>query len=107
MGHFEITGKRTVGGVHRVPGNKNAALPMIAATLLTSEPVTLENVPAIADVDSMLECAKRFGAEVVRNLEAGTVTVCAKRLRTARLRRPHVHVPAPQFVAQQIGGQAA
>ena len=85
MGHFEITGKRTVGGVHRVPGNKNAALPMIAATLLTSEPVTLENVPAIADVDSMLECAKRFGAEVVRNLEAGTVTVCAKRLRTARL----------------------
>lgn len=29
------------------------------------------------------------------------------RLRTARLRRPHVHVPAPQFVAQQIGGQAA
>ena len=85
MGHFEITGKRTVGGIHRVPGNKNAALPMIAATLLTSEPVTLENVPAIADVDSMLECAKRFGAEVTRNLEAGTVTVCARRLRTARL----------------------
>jgi UDP-N-acetylglucosamine 1-carboxyvinyltransferase len=85
MGKFEIVGKKTVGGVHRVPGNKNAALPMIAAALLTCEPVTLENVPDIADVASMLECAERFGATVSRNLSAGTVTICAKKLRTARL----------------------
>ena len=85
MGRFEITGNKTVGGVHRVPGNKNAALPMIAAALLTSEPVTLENVPAIADVESMLECAERFGAVVTRDALAGKVTIHAKRLRTARL----------------------
>ena len=35
MGTFQITGRKAVGGVHRVPGNKNAALPMIAASLLT------------------------------------------------------------------------
>jgi UDP-N-acetylglucosamine enolpyruvyl transferase len=64
MGRFEITGKKVVSGVHRVPGNENAALPMIAAALLTSEPVTLENVPDIADVASMLECARSFGASV-------------------------------------------
>ena len=85
MGMFEITGRKTVGGVHRVPGNKNAALPMIAAALLTSEPVTLENVPDIADVDSMLECAERFGAVIDRDRAGGRVTIRAQRLRTARL----------------------
>ena len=85
MGRFEITGKKVVSGVHRVPGNKNAALPMIAAALLTSEPVTLENVPDIADVASMLECAQSFGASVVRKPHSSTVTIRAEKLKTARL----------------------
>ena len=85
MGRFEITGRRMVGGVHRVPGNKNAALPMIAAALLTSEPVTLENLPDIADVASMLECARHFGATVKRDEASGSVTIQAERLRSARL----------------------
>ncbi len=74
-----------VGGTHRVPGNKNAALPMIAASLLTAEPVVLENLPAIADVERMLDCAVKFGAKVVRDLSARTVTIEAGRLRTVRL----------------------
>ena len=85
MGRFEITGKKVVSGVHRVPGNKNAALPMIAAALLTSEPVTIENVPDIADVASMLECARSFGASVVRKPHSATVTIRAEKLKTARL----------------------
>ena len=85
MGRFEITGKKVVSGVHRVPGNKNAALPMIAAALLTSEPVTLENVPDIADVSSMLECARSFGAVVIRKPHSSTVTIRAEKLKTARL----------------------
>ena len=74
-----------MSGAHRVPGNKNAALPMIAAALLTDEPVKLENLPAIADVERMLTCAVKFGAKVVRDLAARSVTIEAKRLRTARL----------------------
>ena len=85
MATLVIHGGRPVSGVHRVSGNKNAALPMIAAALLTSEPVTLENVPAIADVASMLEVAKSFGVKVTRDLAAGTVTLVAQRLRTARI----------------------
>ena len=85
MSRFVVTGRRVLSGVHRVPGNKNAALPMIAASLLTADPVTLENVPDIADVARMLDCARRFGARVERDIAARTVTIEAKRLRTARL----------------------
>ena len=75
----------TVSGTHRVPGNKNAALPMIAAALLSSDPVTLENVPDIADVANMLECATKFGAKVSRDIAARTVRIEARRLKTVRL----------------------
>ena len=85
MGKFEIQGRKVVSGTHRVPGNKNAALPMIAAALLTAEPVVLENVPGISDVARMFECAQKFGARVTRDLAARTATLEAKRLRTARL----------------------
>jgi UDP-N-acetylglucosamine 1-carboxyvinyltransferase len=58
---------------------------MIAAALLTSEPVVLENVPDIADVASMLECARRFGAVVTRKPQTASVTIHAQKLKTARL----------------------
>ena len=85
MSRFQIEGRRTVAGTHRVPGNKNAALPMIAAALLTAEPVTLRNVPEISDVARMLDCARRFGAKVTRDAAARTVTITAARLKTVRL----------------------
>ena len=83
MAKLIIQGRKTVSGVHRVSGNKNAALPMIAASLLTSEPVTISNLPDITDVASMLEAAKRFGVQVSRNPGESTVTLCAKKLKTA------------------------
>ena len=83
MAKLIIQGRKTVSGVHRVSGNKNAALPMIAASLLTSEPVTISNLPDITDVSSMIEAAKRFGVQVSRNLGESTVTLCAKKLKTA------------------------
>jgi UDP-N-acetylglucosamine 1-carboxyvinyltransferase len=85
VGKFLIKGRAAVAGTHRVPGNKNAALPMIAAALLTADPVTLENVPDIADVANMLACAARFGAKVTRDAAAHTVRIEARRLKTARL----------------------
>ena len=85
MGKFVIKGRAAVSGTHRVPGNKNAALPMIAAALLSSDPVTLENVPDIADVANMLECATKFGAKVSRDIAARTVRIEARRLKTVRL----------------------
>ena len=80
-----IQGGRRLGGVHALSGNKNAALPMIAASLLTSETVTLSNVPDITDVAAMLEAARTFGAKVVRDQRAGVVSITAGRLKSAKI----------------------
>jgi len=85
MSELVINGRKTVSGTHRVSGNKNAALPMIAASLLTSEPVTLSNLPDIDDVTLMLEVAAGFGVKVSRSPAKGTVTLTAARLRSAKL----------------------
>lgn len=58
-----VQGKCIQGGKVSVSGNKNAVLPMIAATLLTGETVTLRNVPDILDVRTMLDIARSLGAE--------------------------------------------
>lgn len=58
---------------------------MIAAALLTSEPVTLTNLPAIDDVERMLEVAKNFGVKVVRNPKDGSVTLTAGKIRSAKI----------------------
>ena len=59
-----IEGGRRLSGAIKAAGNKNGALPILAATLLTQEPVTLSNVPRIRDVDTMLELLADLGAEV-------------------------------------------
>ena len=83
MSKLIIEGGKPVSGTHRVSGNKNAALPMIAAALLADEPVTVTNLPDIEDVASMLEAAESFGAEVVRDRKGATVTITARRLKSA------------------------
>src|SRR5213592_925574 len=60
---FVIEGGRPLHGRIQAAGNKNGALPILAATLLTGEPVTLRNVPRIADVETMLELLNDVGAE--------------------------------------------
>ena len=62
-----INGTSRIGGTVEVGGNKNAVLPMIAATLLTDDDVVLRNVPEITDVDMMLQILSALGASVDRN----------------------------------------
>jgi UDP-N-acetylglucosamine 1-carboxyvinyltransferase len=60
---FVIEGGRSLNGRVQAAGNKNGALPILAACLLTAEPVTLRNVPRIADVETMLELLSDIGAD--------------------------------------------
>ena len=84
MESFVIEGGRPLRGSIRATGNKNAALPIIAASLLTEEPVTLRNVPAIRDVESMLELVSDLGVEVER-LGDGVVRIVAEDVKKTEL----------------------
>jgi UDP-N-acetylglucosamine 1-carboxyvinyltransferase len=59
---FVIEGGNALHGHIRASGNKNGALPILAACLLTDEPVTLSNVPRIRDVETMIELIAGTGA---------------------------------------------
>ena len=94
---FVIEGGRALSGHVKAAGNKNGALPILAACLLTREPVTLENVPRIRDVETMVELIGTLGVEIewtgpnsvrVQAAEIETVELddtLAKRIRTSLL----------------------
>ena len=76
--HLIIRGGNPLRGRVAVSGSKNAALYAIAATLLTAEPMTLRNVPAIADIDAMAELLRDLGASV--EMDGETMRVEARHL---------------------------
>ena len=63
MNKLSITGRIPLRGDVRISGAKNAALPIIAATLLTGESVTLSNIPHLKDVTTMLNLLGKMGAK--------------------------------------------
>jgi UDP-N-acetylglucosamine 1-carboxyvinyltransferase len=64
MEKFIIQGGIPLSGEVTPSGNKNAALPLLAATLLTDEPVILHNVPAIRDVQDMRTLLESLGVQI-------------------------------------------
>ena len=64
MSTLLIEGGRRLSGTVEVEGNKNAALPLLAACLLTTEECVLHNVPRIGDVEVMARLLLDLGAEV-------------------------------------------
>lgn len=71
---FVIEGGYPLSGTVKAAGNKNAALPIVAATLLASEPVTLHNLPDIVDVWQLIELLVDSGASCER-LDANSVRI--------------------------------
>ncbi len=61
---FVVEGGEPIGGVVTPAGNKNEALPVLAATLLLPGPISLQNLPRIRDVSAMLELMTRLGVRV-------------------------------------------
>jgi len=74
MSEYIINGGVPLNGTIRVSGNKNAALPCIAAALLTDEQVTLRNIPDIEDVRVMLDVFTALGGEV-QKFEPSIITL--------------------------------
>lgn len=87
MVRFIIEGQHPLQGTFTPLGNKNAALPMLAAALLTDEPVVLRNVPPIEDVRVMCELLSSLGVDIA--WRGQTITLQAAGLRNTRLDAAH------------------
>jgi UDP-N-acetylglucosamine 1-carboxyvinyltransferase len=72
MDYFVIQGGKRLRGTIPISGSKNAALPIMAATLLCSEPVVLRNIPDLSDIEYMVTILEKLGVRVDR-LEPGTM----------------------------------
>ncbi len=79
MDVFKVSGNGPLNGTIEVGGAKNAALPILAATLLTDETVVLKNVPDLSDMRFMIEILQHVGAETVQP-EPGTWEITAKEI---------------------------
>lgn len=80
MSRLKISGGRALGGAVEVLGSKNAALPLLTASLLTSEALKLDNIPPILDVARMLTILQSLGVAVEQN--GLTVKLQAKEVTT-------------------------
>jgi UDP-N-acetylglucosamine 1-carboxyvinyltransferase len=86
MSEYVINGGLPLNGTIRVSGNKNAALPCIAAALLTNEPVTLRNIPDIEDVRVMLDVFAALGGEIEKQ-EPNVLRLVPKDIKSSEIPR--------------------
>ncbi len=77
MEKLRIQGGHMLSGKVRVGGAKNAALPELAATLLTDEPVRLTNVPAVRDVATIIRLLEHLGVQIERDANGTHSRLCA------------------------------
>ena len=71
--YYKIKGGRSLEGKVRIRGAKNSALELMAASLLTAEPVILKNVPVLSDIAVMAELLASLGTEIEWDKTAGTM----------------------------------
>ena len=81
MASLKIVGGRALSGRVAVEGNKNSALPLIAACMLTEQPCEIANVPRIRDVAVLLEIIEALGA-TVEGKGTGTLRIQCARVTT-------------------------
>ena len=77
MDKLIIEGGKPLEGVIRTAGSKNAVLPILAASLLSREKLTITGAPRLADVTTMLGIIRELGAEAEQD-EDGTIHLCAE-----------------------------
>lgn len=82
MDRIAIRGGKPLHGEIRISGAKNAALPLMATTLLTEDELRLENVPDLADITAMTNLLARLGVEVMTRLSGNerSITLSSKKL---------------------------
>jgi UDP-N-acetylglucosamine 1-carboxyvinyltransferase len=103
MDKLMITGGEPLRGEVKISGAKNSALPILAATLLASEPVTVCNLPHLHDITTMLELLRRMGVELVIDeklnveIDAGTITQLVAPYELVKTMRASILVLGPML----------
>ena len=101
MDKLQITGGTPLEGEVRISGAKNAALPILAATLLAEKPVSVGNVPHLQDVTTMIELLGRMGVSVTFDdrmrveVDASTIKECVAHYELVRTMRASIVVLGP------------
>ena len=78
MDAFVIHGGKQLNGTIRVNGSKNASLPLMAAALLSNQPVVLEGVPALADINNMKRLLTELGCQITETNSPRRMTLQSK-----------------------------
>ena len=101
MDKLLIAGGQCLSGEVRISGAKNAALPILAGTLLTAAPVTLSNVPRLRDITTTMALLDRMGVRLAREadgricVDAGTLTSLAAPYELVKTMRASILVLGP------------
>ncbi|ADZ91042.1 UDP-N-acetylglucosamine 1-carboxyvinyltransferase [Marinomonas mediterranea] len=101
MDKLQIIGGKTLNGTVRASGAKNAALPILAATLLTKEEITIRNLPHLHDITTMLELLGSMGCGVVVDermnvqLDVSTLNNCEAPYELVKTMRASILVLGP------------
>lgn len=110
MDRFRIKGGTRLTGEVKISGAKNAALPILFASLLAGKPVTVRNVPKLKDIDTTLELLTRLGVHIRRDdaivLDASHVNHCCAPYALVKTMRASIWALAP-LVARFGQGQVA
>ena len=84
MSYYRVTGNIPLKGEVSVSGSKNAALPILCATVLAGEPCTIENLPDIEDVNSLIDILTAMGA-VITKPQKGVAVIDPRPIREYRV----------------------
>jgi len=79
MDKFLIKGPCKIKGEVSISGSKNAALPILAASILFDKPVIIENLPRVRDIDTMMELLKSLGSKIKYSNNKKTVKIVNNR----------------------------
>ena len=75
MDYFKIKGGKSLSGSVKIKGAKNSILELMPASLLTSEPVVLHNVPCLSDIETLKELLENFGSKIEWNKAEHTLII--------------------------------
>ena len=79
MDKFLINGPCKIKGKVSISGSKNAALPILSATLLFDKPVVIKNLPRVADINTMLNLLKSLGSKIILSKDRKTAKIINKK----------------------------